>query len=42
MDFSTSGEVLLDGISANSRDNAALTKLRREKVGFVFQSFQLN
>jgi len=41
MDFATSGEVLLDGVSTNSRDDAALTRLRREKVGFVFQSFQL-
>jgi ABC-type lipoprotein export system ATPase subunit len=41
MDFPTSGEVLLDGVSTSARDDAALTKLRREKVGFVFQSFQL-
>jgi ABC-type lipoprotein export system ATPase subunit len=41
MDFPTSGEVFLDGVSTNSRDDGALTKLRREKVGFVFQSFQL-
>jgi len=41
MDFPTSGEVLLDGVSTSSRDDSALTKLRREKVGFVFQSFQL-
>jgi len=41
MDFPTSGEVLLDGISTNSHDDGSLTKLRREKVGFVFQSFQL-
>ena len=41
MDFPTSGEVLLDGVSTNSRDDSTLTKLRREKVGFVFQSFQL-
>ena len=41
MDFPTSGEVLLDGVTTNSRDDSALTKLRREKVGFVFQSFQL-
>jgi putative ABC transport system ATP-binding protein len=41
MDFPSSGEVLLDGVSTNSRDDAALTKLRREKVGFVFQAFQL-
>jgi ABC-type lipoprotein export system ATPase subunit len=41
MDFPTSGEVFLDGLASNSRDDAVLTKLRREKVGFVFQSFQL-
>lgn len=41
MDFPTSGEVLLDGVSTNSRDDSTLTKLRRNKVGFVFQSFQL-
>jgi len=41
MDFPTSGEVLLDGVSTNSRDDGSLTKLRREKVGFIFQSFQL-
>ena len=41
MDFPTSGEVFLDGVSTSSRDDSTLTKLRREKVGFVFQSFQL-
>ncbi len=41
MDFPTTGEVFLDAVSTNSRDDAILTKLRREKVGFVFQSFQL-
>lgn len=41
MDFPSSGEVLLDGISTNRRDDGTLTKLRRDKVGFVFQSFQL-
>jgi len=41
MDFPTAGEVLLDGIPTNSNDDGTLTKLRREKVGFVFQSFQL-
>ncbi len=41
MDFPTSGEVSLDGTSTNSRDDSTLTKLRREKVGFVFQFFQL-
>src|SRR5262249_28970899 len=41
MDFPTSGEVLLDGISTNSSNDKTLTKLRRQKVSFVFQSFQL-
>ena len=41
MDFPTSGEVLLDGINTSSLNDAGLTRLRREKVGFIFQSFQL-
>jgi ABC-type lipoprotein export system ATPase subunit len=41
MDFPTSGEVLLDGVGTHSSDDFSLTRLRREKVGFVFQSFQL-
>jgi len=41
MDFPTSGSVLLDGVSTSSLDDGGLTQLRREKVGFVFQSFQL-
>src|SRR5271163_398551 len=41
MDFPTSGEVLLDGVATSSLDDAGLTQIRREKVGFIFQSFQL-
>jgi putative ABC transport system ATP-binding protein len=41
MDFPTSGEVRLDGVATTSLDDTALTRLRREKVGFIFQSFQL-
>jgi putative ABC transport system ATP-binding protein len=41
MDFPTSGQVLIDGTSTTSLKDAALTKLRREKIGFIFQSFQL-
>ena len=41
MDFPTSGEVLLDGTSTSSLNDGGLTQLRREKVGFIFQSFQL-
>jgi putative ABC transport system ATP-binding protein len=41
MDFPTAGMVLLDGVATSSLKDAELTKLRREKVGFIFQSFQL-
>jgi ABC-type lipoprotein export system ATPase subunit len=41
MDFPTSGQVLVDGISTTSLNDAGLTQLRRQKVGFIFQSFQL-
>jgi putative ABC transport system ATP-binding protein len=41
MDFPSSGRVLLDGVETTSLKDAGLTRLRREKVGFIFQSFQL-
>jgi ABC-type lipoprotein export system ATPase subunit len=41
MDSPTSGEVRLDDVATSSLDDAGLTRLRREKVGFIFQSFQL-
>ena len=41
MDLPTSGDVLLDGVSTSSLKDAALTRIRREQIGFVFQSFQL-
>src|SRR5947208_2178343 len=41
MDFPTSGEVLIDGQDTLRANESTLTQLRREKVGFVFQSFQL-
>ncbi len=41
MDFPTSGQVLLDGVPTSSLKDAELTQLRRAKVGFIFQSFQL-
>lgn len=41
LDTPTSGEFYLDGeLVANLKDNQ-LAKLRREKIGFVFQSFNL-
>jgi ABC-type lipoprotein export system ATPase subunit len=41
MDFPTSGRVFLDGADTSTLKDASLTLLRREKVGFIFQSFQL-
>lgn len=41
MDFPSAGQVLLDGVSTLSLTETELTRLRREKVGFIFQSFQL-
>jgi len=41
MDFPTSGRVLLESVETSTLKDAALTLLRREKVGFIFQSFQL-
>ena len=41
MDFPTSGTVVLDGVATSSLGEAGLTRLRRERVGFIFQSFQL-
>ena len=41
MDFPTRGHVVLDGISTDHLKEAGLTELRRQKVGFIFQSFQL-
>jgi ABC-type lipoprotein export system ATPase subunit len=41
MDFPTSGEVAIGGQITSRLSDAALTRLRRENVGFIFQSFQL-
>jgi ABC-type lipoprotein export system ATPase subunit len=41
LDFPTAGHVRLDGVATDELNEAGLTKLRREKIGFVFQSFQL-
>jgi ABC-type lipoprotein export system ATPase subunit len=41
MDFPSAGQVLVDGVATGSLKDSALTKLRREKIGFIFQSFQL-
>ena len=41
MDFPTSGTVRIEGELTSDLNDAQQTRLRREKVGFVFQSFQL-
>jgi len=41
MDFPTAGVVLIDGRATASLGDAELTALRRTRVGFVFQFFQL-
>jgi ABC-type lipoprotein export system ATPase subunit len=41
MDFPTSGAVWLDGVNTLTLRDSALTAVRRENVGFIFQSFQL-
>ena len=41
LDFPTSGHVRLAGTATDALTEAGVTRLRREMVGFVFQSFQL-
>ena len=41
MDFPTSGVVEVAGLVTTGLGDAALTGLRRDKIGFVFQFFQL-
>lgn len=41
MDFPTTGKVALDGLEISRWNDKELTKLRREKIGFIFQSFEL-
>jgi putative ABC transport system ATP-binding protein len=41
MDFPTEGEVYIGGVCTSGLQDAALTRIRREKIGFIFQSFQL-
>jgi putative ABC transport system ATP-binding protein len=41
LDRATGGEVLIDGVPLTGLSDRRLTKLRRERVGFVFQAFNL-
>jgi len=37
----TSGEFILDGVNVKGLDDAARSRLRNEKLGFIFQGFNL-
>lgn len=41
MDYWDSGEYYLEGISVHDKKGEKLTKLRNEKIGFIFQKYQL-
>jgi putative ABC transport system ATP-binding protein len=41
LDGPTSGSVELDGVEITALDDADLTRLRRDKLGFIFQFFNL-
>ncbi len=41
LDRPTSGTVTLDGVELGGLDDSALTQLRRDRVGFIFQTFNL-
>src|SRR3712207_4839599 len=41
LDRPTSGSVVLDGVELTGLDDAELTRLRRDKLGFIFQFFNL-
>jgi putative ABC transport system ATP-binding protein len=41
LDRPTSGTVVVDGVELSKLTDKALTELRRDKIGFIFQSFNL-
>jgi putative ABC transport system ATP-binding protein len=41
LDRQSSGEVLIDGVETDKLNDSQLAKLRNEKIGFVFQQFNL-
>lgn len=41
LDAPDSGEILIDGVNVAVLDDDAATRLRREKLGFIFQAFHI-
>lgn len=41
LDQPTSGKVIVEGLEVSAMNQRQLTKLRREQIGFIFQSFNL-
>src|SRR3546814_17709094 len=41
LDTPTSGRVLIDGTDLTGLNDKGLTRLRRDRIGFIFQSFNL-
>ena len=41
LDELTKGSAIIDGVDLSTMKDKGLTELRREKIGFVFQSFNL-
>ncbi len=41
LDTPTSGKIVIDGVDISGLNDRGLTKLRRDRLGFVFQSFNL-
>jgi putative ABC transport system ATP-binding protein len=41
LDAPTSGEVILDGVQLSSLNDNSRTRLRRQKIGFIFQFYNL-
>jgi putative ABC transport system ATP-binding protein len=41
LDTPTNGQVIIDGVDITKMDEVALTRVRNEKIGFVFQFFNL-
>lgn len=41
LDKPTSGEILMDGQPVTTLDDSSLARIRRDRIGFIFQSFNL-